>query len=130
MSVKVTGMDKMLSNLEKELGQKAVQRISDAALTDAAEIFLDELKRQFESWSDKGYSIEEMTLSKPFWEGGTRTIKVYWKGPHDRYRIIHLNEFGTVKNPNPDGKGSIARAIRNSEKPYHNAIRRAVERGI
>ncbi|NIK11191.1 hypothetical protein [Alkalibacillus almallahensis] len=130
MSVEVTGMDKVLRSLEEELGEKAVQQISDAALNDAAQLFLAELKRQFEPWSDKGHSILEMTLSKPYWEGNARTIKVYWQGPHDRYRIIHLNEFGTVKNPNPAGKGAIARALRNSEKAYHNAIRRAVERGL
>ncbi|SEQ23597.1 phage protein, HK97 gp10 family [Virgibacillus subterraneus] len=130
MSVKVTGLDRLLGNLENELGKKAMQRISDAALNDAAEVFLDELKRQFEPWADTHATIDEMTLSNPYWEGGARTIKVYWKGPNDRYRIIHINEFGTVKNPNPAGKGAIVRAMRNAEKPYHNAIRNAVERGL
>ncbi len=130
MSVEVNGLDQLLKRLEKELGEKATQRISDKALKEAANVFKRELEQQFSSWQDEGHSLEEITLSDPYSEGDARTIKVYWQGPHDRYRIIHLNEFGTVKNPNPAGKGAIARALRNSEKAYHNAIRRAVERGL
>ncbi|GAA0491293.1 hypothetical protein GCM10008986_16740 [Salinibacillus aidingensis] len=130
MSVEVNGLDRLLKDLENRFGQEQMQRISDKALNDAADVYVRELKSQFKPWADTGASIEEITLSKPYWENGARTIKVYWKGPNDRYRIIHLNEFGTVKNPNPDGKGAIARSLRNSEKAYHNAIRRAVERGM
>lgn len=130
MSVEVNGLNQLLKTLENELGEKATQRLSDKALKEAANVFKRELEQQFRSWADTGASLREITLSEPYSESGARTIKVYWQGPNDRYRIIHLNEFGTVKNPNPAGKGAIARALRNSEKAYHNAIRRAVERGL
>lgn len=130
MSVEIKGLDRLLNDLENRLGKQALQRISDKALRNAAEVFKNELIRQFETFKDTGASIREITLSDPYWEGGVRTIKVFWSGPDERYRIIHLNEFGTVKNPNPRGKGAIARAMRNSEKAYQNAIRRAIERGI
>ncbi|PKR79188.1 hypothetical protein CEY16_05425 [Halalkalibacillus sediminis] len=130
MSVKVSGLDRLLNDLENRFGEKEMQRISDRALEEAADVFVHELKQQFQSFRDTGASIREITLSKPYSEQGARTIKVHWKGPDERYRVIHLNEFGTVKNPNPAGKGAIARALRNSEKAYHNTIRRVVERGI
>ncbi|OVE34790.1 hypothetical protein CCZ20_24375 [Priestia aryabhattai] len=130
MSVQIKGINKLLADLEKNLGPAKVQRISDKALKDGAKAFVRELTLQFQSFKDTGESIREITISEPVTISGVRTIKVHWKGPEDRYRIIHLNEWGTVKNPNPRGKGAIARAMRNSEKAYQAAIREAVRRGF
>lgn len=130
MSVKVTGLNQLLSTLEKKYGPEAVQRISDQALKEGAKAFVRELKLQFELFKDTGGSIEEITISKPMTIAGARTIKVHWRGPKGRYRIIHLNEWGTVKNPNPKGKGAIARALRNAEKAYQAALLNAVRRGL
>jgi hypothetical protein len=130
MSVEITGLDQLLNELENRLGTQATQRISDEALMEGAEVFVRELKSQFQSFRDTGGSIEEITISDPMWEGNTRTVKVHWRGPRGRYRIIHLNEFGTVKNPNPRGKGAIARSMRAAERAYRDAIRSAIERGI
>jgi HK97 gp10 family phage protein len=130
VSVNIRGLDNLLKDLEKRLGKERVQTISDAALIDGAKVFVKELKSQFESFKDTGASIDEITISKPMYVGGVRTVKVHWKGPEGRYRIIHLNEWGTVKNPNPKGKGAIARALRNAENEYRRVIRQAIERGI
>ncbi|MDW8515822.1 HK97-gp10 family putative phage morphogenesis protein [Priestia flexa] len=130
MSVEVTGLNQLLSTLEKKYGPAAVQRISDQALKEGAKAFVRELKLQFELFKDTGGSIEEITISKPMTIAGARTIKVHWRGPKGRYRIIHLNEWGTVKNPNPKGKGAIARALRNAEKAYQAALLNAVRRGL
>lgn len=130
MSVNITGLDQLLNELERRLGKQAMQRISDEALQEGAKVFVKELKSQFERFRDTGGSVEEITVSEPMWEGNVRTIKVHWRGPKGRYRIIHLNEFGTVKNPNPRGKGAIARALRNAERKYRQTIKQAIERGI
>lgn len=130
MSVKIEGFKQLIGDLEKRFGKEAIQTISDKALMEGAKAFVKELKIQFETFKDDGYSIEEITLSEPVWIAGKRTIKVHWRGPHGRYRIIHLNELGTVKNPSPRGKGAIVRAMRNSEKAYHNAIADAIRRGL
>lgn len=130
MGFEFKGVDKVLNELEKRLGKQAMQRISDKALKDAAKVFVEELKRQFETFKDTGASIEEITVTGPVWEGGIRVIKVHWRGPKGRYRIIHLNEWGTIQNPNPRGKGAIARAMKNSEQAYRNAVKRALESGL
>ncbi|SNZ14556.1 phage protein, HK97 gp10 family [Terribacillus aidingensis] len=130
MSVEVTGLNKLLKEIEDRYGKDNVQRVSDRALEKGAEVFVRELKSQFESFKDTGASLREITVSKPMTIGKERAIKVHWKGPDNRYRIIHLNEFGTVKNPNPKGKGAIARAMRNAENAYHAAIVEAVRRGL
>jgi HK97 gp10 family phage protein len=130
MSVKLTGEKKLLADIEKHIGKLKVQQLSDMALKKGAEVFVRELKSQFESFKDTGASIDEMTISEPMWVNGSRTIKIHWTGPKDRYRIIHLNEFGTVKNPNPKGKGAIARAMRNAEKEYRDTIKRVIKEGF
>ncbi|MCA1058116.1 hypothetical protein LCL96_04185 [Rossellomorea aquimaris] len=130
MSVNVSGLDKLLAELENRYGKANVQRISDEALIRGANVFIKHLKSEFASFKDTGASIEEIAFSYPTWDGDVRTVKVHWKGPHGRYRIIHLNEFGTIKNPNPRGKGAIARVMVNAENAYRKAIRQAVVEGI
>lgn len=122
MSVNLTGIDQIQRELERRLGTQAIQRISDKALMRASQVFVKELKSQFQSFKDTGASIEEITLTEPYWKNGVRLVTVHWKGPKNRYRIIHLNEFGTVQNPNPKGKGAIARALQASESAYRQAI--------
>ncbi|CAK6472669.1 hypothetical protein BFRIG_01876 [Peribacillus frigoritolerans] len=130
MSVKIKGEKALIADLERRLGKMKAQQVSDKALKRGAQVFIKELKSQFESFKDTGASIEEMTISEPMWVSGVRTIKVYWKGPKSRYRIIHLNEFGTVKNPSPRGKGAIARAMRSAESSYRAAIKKAIKEGV
>lgn len=130
MSVKVRGLSKLLSELEQKLGKEAMQRISDKALIDAAKEFVEALKQEFEGFKDTGASIEEITITGPLFVSGTRTIKIHWKGPKGRYRIIHLNEWGTINHPNPRGKGAVARALKNSEKAYRDAVRKAFKGGL
>ncbi|MEC5422392.1 hypothetical protein QGM71_02665 [Virgibacillus sp. C22-A2] len=130
MSVKITGLDKLLSDLESKLGKEGMQRISDQALIDAADEFVKALRSEFQSFRDTGASIDEITTTGPEWVNGVRSIKVHWKGPKGRYRIIHLNEWGTVKNPNPRGKGAVARAMKRSEKAYRDAVRKALKGGL
>lgn len=130
MSVEISGLSKLQKELEKRFGQQNMQRVSDRALLAGAKVFVKELESQFESFKDTGASIEEITISEPIWVGNVRIVKVHWRGPKERYRIIHLNEWGTINNPNPPGKGAIARALRNAEKAYRNAVKKAIEEGI
>lgn len=130
MSVRVTGQKKLIAELNKRLGSQKMQRVSDSALKAGAEVFVKELKSQFQSFKDTGYSIEDTTISEPVWSGNKRIVKVHWNGPHGRYRIIHLNEWGTINNPSPAGKGAVARSLRNAESSYRKAIKQAIKEGI
>src|SRR5690625_7550572 len=95
MSVRIEGIHELLNDLEQRLGQKRMQQVSDTALKAGADVFVKELIYQIESAGDKGYAkgytVDEVTVTEPFDEGGVRTIKVHWRGPHNRYRLIHLN---------------------------------------
>lgn len=130
MVVTIRGEMELLRELEKRIGEQAATRISDQALRAGAAIFVHELKIQLATFRDKGFTIAEVTISDPMFLGPTRVIKVHWRGPHGRFRVIHLNENGTIKNPNPPGKGKIRRALRNSEDLYRMAVKRAIEEAL
>ena len=130
MSVEITGLDELLRTLENRYGAANMQRLNDRALLKGADVFVRELKRNFERFKDTGASIEEITISEPRTVVGVRMVTIHWRGPRGRYRIIHLNEWGTVKNPNPRGKGAIARSIRNAENAYRNAIKESLMGGL
>lgn len=135
MSIEIRGEEIVIQELERRLGPARTRQIVDNALKKGAEVFVRELKKEVRTFSDgkgysKGYTYDEITVSEPMTIDGVRTIKIYWKGPHNRYRIIHLNEWGTVKNPNPRGKGAIARAMRNAKEKYRETVKRAIQEGI
>lgn len=137
MSVEIKGQKELIDKLEKKFGKQNMQRISDSALKAGSEVFVKELESEIRTFSRvgaspyaKGYTYEEITTSEPMWDNGERVIKVYWSGPHNRQNIVHLNEWGTVRNPSPPGKGRIAAALKKSEKAYHDSIKRALEAGL
>ena len=130
MSVSIKGEKELAAALEEKLGKLHVQRISDRALLKGAQVFKRELEQQFERFKAQGYSKDEITIAPPVTLNGVRVVRIHWKGPHGRFRIIHLNEWGTVKNPNPKGKGAVARAMRNAERAYRETIKKALKDGL
>src|SRR5699024_4897225 len=126
----------LLKELDQKFDKKRIEKITDDALTKGALVFGMELRRQLRTFSDgtgysKGYTLDELTISPPgHGTGGNRSIRVFWRGPHQRYRIIHLNEWGTIRNPRPRGKGKIAKAMKLSQKPYGKAVREEIRRSI
>lgn len=130
LNIRVEGEEKLMSELDKRFGKMAIQKIEDKALTNGAQVIKKELERNFSLFADTGASRDEITISKPMTLDGKRTIIIYWSGPKKRYTIIHLNEFGTIRNPNPRGKGAIERALRQGLAEYRRTIKREIERAV
>ena len=134
MSVEIKGVDALQKELERRFGGENMKRISDAALKEAANNFLVALKKELATFSGvpgtTGATLEEATLTEPYDKNGVRSISVHWRGPKNRYAVIHLNEYGTIKNPNPRGKGAIARALANAEAKYRQDIENALRKGL
>lgn len=126
MSVEISGISEVLNRIQSQLGPQALTRISDEALKKASLVFKSALLAQLMAFRDTGATVDEVTFTEPYDKDGVRTITVHWKGPKGRYRVIHLNEYGTVKNPNPRGKGAIARALQASEAAYKQEIERVI----
>ena len=130
LNVKVNGVDQVNKELERRLGGKSMERILDKALLAGAAVIKKELERNFESFKDTGASKDEITISKPMTLNGTRTVVIHWSGPKKRYTIIHLNEFCTIKNPSPRGKGAIERALRAGQAEYLRVVKQEIARMI
>lgn len=134
MSVEVKGIKELERQLEAMYGQQRMKQLSDEALRPSAKIVANQIASNFQSFKDTGASIDEIHMDKPsFAPDGTRRVIIRWKGPKDRYRIIHLNEFGYNRNGKritPAGFGAIARALRASERSYRQSIIKYLRRGI
>lgn len=126
----IKGVDETISALDKRFSPSATLRMVDKALTAGAEVIKKEIEKSFQSFKDTGASIDEISISKPMTLNGKRTIMIYWSGPKKRYTIIHLNEFGTIKNPNPRGKGALDRAMRAGRAEYFRVLKSEIAGAI
>jgi len=130
LNAEVYGVEETIAAIERRIGPAAMSKIIDRALREGARTIKSEIVSQFQSFRDTGASINEIVISKPMTLNGARTVVIHWRGPKNRYSIIHLNEHGTIKNPNPRGKGAIERALRAGRQKYFDTIAAQVRRAV
>lgn len=121
----ITGVKALMNNLEKKLSEKEIAKISKKVVKDNAHIVADNLKKDMEVYKDTGASIDEVVVSSVTYKNSEATAKIGWNGPKDRYRIIHLNEWGYTKNGKqitPNGFGVVEKSYRGSEDEYASAV--------
>ncbi|EAC9862515.1 hypothetical protein LP21_03255 [Listeria monocytogenes] len=129
MSVEVTGVEELERQLVSLFGRENLPQLVDPALVAGAALVAKTLKSEFVQFKDTGASIDEINIEKPSYDKGVRSIKIDWKGPKDRYKIIHLNEYGYTRNGEkitPTGTGSIARSLRISERAYRAIVQKKI----
>ena len=134
MTVTVKGDKEIIAYLEKKYGRSATKRITDFALTKGGQKVVQIIKNNMKSFKDTGESVEETTVSKPMTINGVRTVKIHWRGPKERYRIIHLNEYGHFdragKWVNTAGKGVIENAMREGRETYFRTVKEEMRRRV
>ena len=134
MTVTVKGDKEIIAYLEKKYGRSATKRITDFALTKGGQKVVQIIKNNMKSFKDTGESVEETTVSKPMTINGVRTVKIHWRGPKQRYRIIHLNEYGHFdragKCVNTAGKGVIENAMREGRETYFRTVKEEMRRRV
>ncbi|WP_353423658.1 hypothetical protein PYH68_05685 [Staphylococcus xylosus] len=134
MSVSIKGDKEIIAYLEKKFGKSATKRITDFALTKGGQKVVQIMKSNMKSFKDTGESVSETSLSKPMTIGGVRTVKIHWRGPKQRYRIIHLNEYGhydrSGKWVNTAGKGVIERAMREGRETYFRTVKEEIRKRV
>ena len=126
MSVKITGMEQMMNEISRRVKQVS-EKDAGAAVQSGAEVVHQQMQKNFEQFADTGASKDEMKMSEVRTEGGNIKVFIYWEGPQQRYRLIHLNEKGYTRDGKrymPRGVGAIARALRSSESVYFQRVRR------
>ena len=134
MTVTVKGDKEIIAYLEKKYGRSATKRITDFALTKVGQKVVQIIKNNMKSFKDTGESVEETTVSKPMTINGVRTVKIHWRGPKQRYRIIHLNEYGhfdrSGKWVNTAGKGVIENAMREGRETYFRTVKEEMRKRV
>ncbi|OFK74591.1 hypothetical protein [Staphylococcus sp. HMSC071G07] len=134
MSVTLRGYKEIQDALERKYGRGAMKRVTDFALTKGGQKVVRIIKNNMKSFKDTGESVEETTVSKPMTINGVRTVKIHWRGPKQRYRIIHLNEYGhydrSGKWVNTRGKGVIENAMREGRETYFRTVKEELRKRV
>ena len=134
MTVTMKGDKEIIAYLETKYGKSATKRITDFALTKGGKKVVQIIKNNMKSFKDTGESVEETTVSKPMTINGVRTVKIHWRGPKQRYRIIHLNEYGHYdragKWVNTAGKGVIENAMREGRETYFRTVKEEMRKRV
>ncbi|RRG09491.1 MAG: hypothetical protein DUD32_04685 [Lactobacillus sp.] len=133
MSVNIKGMDEVLANMEKKLGQRAVSKYSNDALKVAGRYMAVKLKSAVGSYRDTGATVNEVTVGQPRARGGVRNIKIGWDGggSKQRYRLVHLNEFGYTRfgrSYSPRGMGKVQNAFDSAKQPMKELEKHELEK--
>lgn len=115
MSVEIKGMDEVLAKLDQQLGTRKVNAYSKEALTIMGRFLAVQIKNAVASYKDTGATVQEIAVSTPRKKDGTLTVKIGWDGmgSRQRWRLVHLNEFGYTRSGRtyrPRGIGKIQKA--------------------
>lgn len=125
MSVNVKGIKELEKQINNELTSRKASTAINKAVNKGGDTVVEELKREFDKFSNTGASRDEIVRSDARNSNNVRGLKVGWEGPKDRWRLIHLNEFGyskAGKQFRPKGMGTIVRTTENSKGKYFNTV--------
>lgn len=122
----------VMAELDKRFSKRKMIQIYDKALIAAGNEVLKAVKANIRYFRDTGAEYGEAKLSKPEWEKGLRSVRVYWEGPQHRYSVVHLNEKGFYarngKFIRPKGIGAIDKAIRSSRQTFYKVVEQEVSK--
>ncbi|MGN5882745.1 hypothetical protein [Staphylococcus simulans] len=133
MSIKFNEQEAM-KMLENKFNKTRMRKIYDKALVEAGMVMLDAVKANIKYFRDTGAEYGEAKLSKPFWDKGNRSIRIYWEGEKQRYTIVHLNEKGfhdrNGKFIKPKGMGAIDKAQRSAKDRFYKVLAEEIEKAL
>lgn len=137
MYLKVKGLDELIKKFENFENDPSFQKAMRDAVNGGAKIVADEVQKSLETTKDKGYSkgytAKEINITKVTHNSKGYFAKINWKGPHDRYKIVHLNEFGYSrggKSYSPPMKGKISLGVKNSQDEFEDYVTKKIKEGV
>lgn len=132
-SVEIKGVSETLRSLEKKFGDKKVRAITRKAINEGTSEVEEQMKWAILSFKDTGATIDEVVRTMATYKNYNAEAEIGWNGPRQRYRLIHLNEWGYTKNGRqikPRGFGVITKSLKSSEKLYLNAVARELKKNL
>lgn len=98
---KVEGLEEIFNNIEKKLGRQAVIDISNDFAKKAGKAGKEIVKNVESGYQDTGATVKETTYKvRVAGIGGVTYVDIGWKGPKQRVKLIHLQEFGYTRKTN------------------------------
>ena len=132
-NVEFKGINETLQSLEKRLGTKKTKNLTRKVINSGAEKVEKRLQSDMLVFKDTGYTIDEVVRKNATYRNYKAEAEIGWNGPHQRYRIIHLNEWGYTRNGRqikPRGFGVITKSLKNSEPVYFETVASEVKRNL
>ena len=141
MKATLRGMKELEVELQRRFGKREMQKIIDYALTKGGGVVASIIAKDMRSFAKSGKSYKSTTVSKPETVGGVREVKIHWnsnKVSGERYRIIHLNEYGHYDRRGKNagkwvdtrGKGVIENAMRKGRETYFKTVKSELARRL
>ena len=132
-NVEFQGIQETLQSLERTLGEKKMRTVTRKAVNTGAEKVEKRLQTDLLVFKDKGYTIDEVVRKNATYRNQEVEAEIGWNGPHQRYRLIHLNEWGYTqkgKQIKPRGFGVITKSLKKSEPIYLNEVAQEVKKSL
>lgn len=132
-NVEFKGIQETLKAMETKLGEKKTRTVTRKAINVGAEKVEKKLQTDMLVFKDKGYTIEEVVRKNATYRNYKAEAEIGWNGPHQRYRLIHLNEWGYTRNGRqikPRGFGVITKSLKNSEPVYLSTVEMEVKKSL
>lgn len=132
MKVSLRGERDLEKVLTKKLGKAKMKRVVDRALTKGGQQVATIIRKDMQRVADTGKSARATSVTKPEMVNGVREVKINWQDSTQRWRIIHLNEYGHFDKAgewvNPSGKGVIENAMRKGRDVYFATVKEELRR--
>ncbi|WP_367368270.1 hypothetical protein [Schleiferilactobacillus harbinensis] len=114
------GIEEVINKLNTKFNERRVGQFVNSALDTAGRYAAVEIKNAVAGYRDTGATINEVVAGKARLRGGVRNIRIGWSGDgsKQRWRLVHLNEFGYTRNGHtytPRGSGKIRAAYDNMQ---------------
>lgn len=132
-NVEFQGVTETIQALEKKLGTNKIRKVTRDAIDEGASDVEEQLKWALLTFKDTGATVDEVVRSLASYKNYNAEAEIGWNGPKQRYRLIHLNEWGYTRNGRqikPRGFGVITKSLKSSEKLYLNAVARELRKKL
>lgn len=125
MSVEIKGLEELKKAIAEAYSGTKAKQIRKQAINAGGDRVVEQLKKNFDTFKAAGYSKDEIMRTDARTKGDVEGLKIGWNGPHDRWRLIHLNEFGYTrkgKQYTPKGFGAIQKTIEQTKEDYLKTV--------
>ena len=134
MSFEWNGYKEVKKELDTKYSEANVRRVTDEALVDGGNMMLRKVKAEQAKYQDWGNTYREAKLSDVMRVKDISFVTIYWHGPHNRFSVIHLQEYGHYNKDgtwnDTDSKGALTRTLITGYRAYFNTIQESLRKSL